>query len=433
MSSTVSRTHIDDFTDAIRLTLASDQVQIADLGSYAVDSLLPEIAVTPASLGQLQTVLREAHNTRLSVISHGGGQHLGTGNVPSSYAVALSLSRMDSVIAYEPADLTLTVEPGVMLHRLQAVLGEHGQRLPLDPACSESATIGGVLAANAHGPLRHRYGTARDWLLGLRVVHADGTTTKSGGRVVKNVTGYDLHKLHIGALGTLGVIAEATFKVAPMPRVLRSVSIRCSSPASAVRIALAARDAGLALDAVELLSPTAAHAVLNGTSWALLGEVAGGAQTVERTLRELTSAAAAIGSGIQDRADETWALWRDAFAPEGLSLRISVRPSDVGTTIETLDRQLVGARAMLSATVAAGLIRVQIAEPGARARALVERASQVAARFGGAVVIDAAPAALKREIDVFGPLRPDFEIMRRLKQQFDPDGTLSPGRFAGRL
>ena len=340
---------------------------------------------------------------------------------------------MEHVIAYEPADLTLTVEPGVTLRALQAELGAHGQRLPLDPANGGDATIGGVLAANAYGPMRHGYGTARDWLLGMRVVHADGTTTKSGGRVVKNVAGYDLHKLHVGALGSLGVIAEATFKVAPAPHVTRSISVQLTSPVQAARIVLAARDAGLALDAAELLSPTAAHTVLKGSSWALMLVVAAGERTVERTLRELATLAADANSTLVEQSDDIWRRWSDAFAPAGLSLRVSIRPSDTGAAIEMLDRQLVGARALLSATVTAGLIRVQLTDAGERARAIFERTAQVAARFSGAVLVDAAPVALKRDIDVFGPLRPDFGIMQRLKQQFDPDGILSPGRFAGRL
>ena len=252
-----------------------------------MDGSKPGPVVTPTDIEQLRAGLSEAANHEISIIPVGGGKHLGIGNVPQSYDVAMSLAQMNHIIAHEPADLTVTVEAGLRLDDLQRALAVHGQFLPLDPPCAAGATIGGVLAVNAHGPLRHAFGTARDWLIGTRVVHADGSLSKSGGRVVKNVTGYDMHKLYVGSLGTLGVLVEATLKVAPLPHGDSTLAIACRSAARGAEMILAAHDAGLALHAAELLSPPASHAVLGQSSWCALVRVAGGAQAVARSLREM--------------------------------------------------------------------------------------------------------------------------------------------------
>ena len=433
MSNAIASDSTAMFAAATGRTIAPERIQTDALSAYAVDELTPAIAVTVSSIEELQCVLREAHNARLAVIVRGAGTQMTHGNVPQAYDIAVSLVGLDRVLEYEPADMTITVEAGMPLARLQAKLAEHAQQLPLD-ARSADATVGGMLATGASGPLRHRHGTARDWLIGLRVVHADGTTSKSGGRVVKNVAGYDMHKLHIGALGSLGVIAEATFKLAPLPHTCRTIAVALPSARDAASLVLAARDAGLALDAAELLSPTAAHAVIDHSSWALLLRVAGGDRTVERTLRELQILAARSAAACDAIDAAAWDRWRAAFAPAALSLRVSVAPSDAGHAMELLDRQLSGATVRLSATVTAGLIRVDLSPARAtHCGPLLERTIQTANRFGGSVVVDAAPLSLKRDIDVFGPLRPDFAIMQRLKQEFDPERILAPGRFAGRL
>src|SRR3990172_741034 len=171
--------------------------------AFAVDGLTPQAAVAPASYEQAAEVMRYAHAEGLAVIPWGGGTHIHVGNLPRRYDIALSLSRLNAVVEHEPADLTTTVQAGMTLSELQGRLGAAGQLLPLDPPGGERATIGGILATNASGPWRHAFGGARDMTIGLRVVTAEGRITRAGGRVVKNVAGYDLCKLYIGSLGTL--------------------------------------------------------------------------------------------------------------------------------------------------------------------------------------------------------------------------------------
>jgi glycolate oxidase FAD binding subunit len=243
-----------------------------------------------------------------------------------------------------------------------------------------------------------------------------------------------MHKLHIGSLGTLGVMAEATFKVAPLPRVDQTVAVAAPSARAACALARRFGGAGLALQAAEVLSPPAAYAVLGHGGWSLLIRAAGGAGAVTRTLAEITAGARDAGGGVEEVEATTWDAWIDAFAHAPLSLRVSVPATSGADAMTALDRRFVGAAGRLSATVSAGVIRAAL-DPTfeRRAPALLRQAQDVAQHLGGSVVVDAAPISLKRDIDVFGELRPDFPIMQRLKQEFDPARVLAPGRFVGRL
>lgn len=433
MSDAVATRDVASFIASVRAKSPSVQIQLDDLQPYAIDGVSPAVLVRAASSDDVRVVLAEASAAGAAIVPRGSGQHMGLANAPARYDLALSLAAMDRIVAHEPADMTVTVQPGVRLVDLQRRLAEHGQFLPLDPACGDAATIGGVLAANASGPLRHAFGTARDWLIGLRVVHADGGTSKSGGRVVKNVAGYDMHKLHVGAHGTLGVIVEATFKLVPLPAMRRTLMVSCESSRSACEIARAAWDAGLALHRLEALSPAAASSIVDTSSWTLLSETAGGAAAVDRSERDLRSIAARRGSAsITTTDDAVWQRWRDAMRPRELSLRATVLPSQVADAIAAIGAA-TSAPVQLSATVAAGVVRacIGIIDHDAAA-ALIERLRRELPA-GAAMAVDSASPGAKQRIDVFGATHGDFAIMRQLKEQFDLRGILSPGRFLGRL
>lgn len=426
---------VDAFIRSMHAVLPESQIETSDMHRFDVDGMQPAVAVAPATLSELRGVLTQAAAHRLALVPFGAGAHIALGNVPANYHIALSTARMSATIAHEPADLTVTVEAGARLSELQTLLANHNQFLPLDPPAAGSATVGGVLAANASGPLRHAFGTARDWLIGARVVDASGATSKSGGRVVKNVTGYDMHKLYVGSLGTLAVIQEATFKLAPLPPAETTLSAMFESAAAACVLILQAHDAGLALQKAELLSPTATQALLGEPRWGVLCQAGGVHGAIARTTDELKQLACGSGSEVREDIDAgVWQRWSGLFAAVSLSLRVNVMPSAVAPAVDALDRRLAGAAARISATVTAGLIRVRIhTDDVEAARTIVQRVGAVAQRHHGSMVVEAAPAALKREFDVFGPLRSDFAIMRRLKEQFDPARILAPGRFMGKL
>ncbi|MEW6271592.1 MAG: FAD-binding oxidoreductase, partial [Thermodesulfobacteriota bacterium] len=209
----------------------------------AVDGLVPARVVRPVSLGAARDAVRNAARAGEALVASGRGRHLAVGGAPQRLDVLLTLDRLDRVREHAAADMTVTAEAGCTLAALDATLATVGQWLPLDPPAPDATTVGGLIAANLSGPLRASQGTVRDLLLGLRWIGPDGALVSGGGRVVKNVAGYDLPKVHVGALGTLGVVAEATFKLRPRPERERALLLGCDDAASAVAAALAVRDA----------------------------------------------------------------------------------------------------------------------------------------------------------------------------------------------
>jgi glycolate oxidase FAD binding subunit len=427
--SSVTAAPVDEFVASVRGS-QPDAVLAEAAARYEVDGMKPAAVIAPHGVSAAADVLTEAQRLAVGVVPAGAGTQLGLGNLPAAYDVALTTQRMDAIVVYEPLDLTVTVQAGLPLARLQAELARHGQHLPLDPPVSDESTVGGVLATNGCGPLRHAHGTSRDWLIGIRMVHADGSITKSGGSVVKNVAGYDMAKLYVGSLGSLGVIVEATFKVAPLPKADVTVLAPFESAGAAAAFVMQVHDVGLSIRAAELLSPAAADAIGGDSRWAVLARVAGSEAAVERSLRDMRAAA---GGGVREQ-DGGWNRWREAFAPRSLAFRAFVMPSEVADVVAALDGRLGGSGAPISATVTAGAVRAQAAATNEdRARTALDAARHAVVARGGTLVVDAAPPALKREIDVFGEQRPDFEIMRRLKHEFDPHRILSRGRYVGRL
>ena len=186
-----------------------------DCGPYVVDGRSPEAVAFPGSKEEVAAVVLAAAEAEMPVTPWGGGTKMGIGAPPQRWGLVLALKRLNRLLEHEPGDLTATVEAGMTLGALQRELGGRGQWLSLDPAHPDEATLGGILSSNAAGPRRHLYGSCRDLLIGVTVVTAAGALVKGGGKVVKNVAGYDLPKLFIGAFGTLGVVVEATVKLRP--------------------------------------------------------------------------------------------------------------------------------------------------------------------------------------------------------------------------
>ncbi|HEY8172655.1 MAG TPA: FAD-binding oxidoreductase [Dehalococcoidia bacterium] len=416
-------------SDVITARITSSAAQDVDRARYAVDGMLPDIVVAPTTEEELSRSVREVSDAGAAAIVVGGAQHLSLGNIPSSYDVALSTEHLRDIVAHEPADLTVTCEPGVRLADLERVLAPHNQYLPLD-AFGDS-TIGGVIAANVFGPMRHAHGTVRDWLIGIRTVQPDGIVTKAGGRVVKNVTGYEMMKLHCGALGTLGVISQATFKLAPLPAATTTVAVACGSAAEGAALILAARDAGLAMRRAELVSSAVAVRLVNERGWHTIIEFAGGQAAVGRSLKGI----AAIAPTNPQEIDATiWDSWSDSSSGANVRLRASVLPSEAGAMAAMLVDRTSVAGVELSCTVTCGALRIEFdTDEVADGRIELERIRATITARGGTMIVEAAPVAVKRDIDVFGEPGSDFEIMRRLKAGFDPQRTLSPGRFIGRL
>ncbi len=417
---------------SLRQALGDDAVDTEGLDSFAVDGVTPAAVVEPENEEQIAAVLTLSREAGAAVIPLGGRQHVGLGNIPSRYTLALSLARMSGVVEDEPADLTATVEAGMTLGGLQETLRPNGQWLPVEAA--PAATIGGILAAGVAGPCRHRYGAPRDFLIGCTAVLPDGRRVKSGGRVVKNVAGYDMGKLYTGSLGTLAVITSATFKLSPLPAA-RSLAVAAAAiPADAAALGFEADDRGLAIESVEVVNAAAAGDIGLATEapWVTLLRLGGSRSAVERSLAELPEFAPPGRVEVLSGDAEATAWARHATPPPvQFVLRLSVPPSEVAAALQQLARDLPAA--MLAASLTAGVVYARCWEEPANAPALASALQTWAAERGGAGVVEKAGAAAKHDMDVFGPVGSDFDLIRRLKEQFDPDGTLSPGRFVGRL
>jgi glycolate oxidase FAD binding subunit len=406
-----------------------------------VAGVAPRFVAEPTTVDGVSRVLALASAHGLAVAPVGGGARLAWGTPPRRLDVVLSLARLDRILSHEPEDLTLSAECGVTLEALDAALRPHRQFVPLDPARPGSSTVGGLIATGAAGPYRARYGTMRDLLLGLTVVRADGTVVKGGGRVVKNVTGYDIPKLHVGALGTLGVVVEAHLRLHPRPVEERSWVFGFASAEAALEAALAVRETPVVLSRCQLVTASALSA---------LGEREPPAAALAMTIGSVPEAVRAQGSQIAHvcaRAGSpavdvpqahTWwqrvaeVTWPDGPAPH-LTLRIGIRPTDAVKAMRAVEA-IPSTDGSLRATlnVATGVLHATLAPIEARrVREVVARVREALAGLDGTCVVEHAPPEALPGLEVWGDVGPALEAMRRLKRELDPAGVLNPGRYVG--
>ncbi len=402
----------------------------------AVDGVQAEAVVEPTTLQEASEVLRDATEQGRHVVCRGGGSKLGWGNPPAAVDVLVSTARLDRVLEHAEGDLIVRAEAGVRLDALQEVLGKAEQFLALDPP-EQGATVGGIVATGASGPLRHRYGTARDLLIGITVVLADGTIARSGGKVVKNVAGYDLGKLFAGSLGTLGLIAEVTFRLHPRASSFTGAMLEVDRPDRAGQAAQVLAHAQLAPVALELAWP-----VRSGPGRLLLlveGPRDGVTEqaTDAARLLEPFGSAELIDAGKAHPAVDGLAR-RPWQAGEGgepvVGAKATCVPTELPGAIEDL-WAAAGAHGLdVSIRAHAGVGVTYAALRGGDAGALAtafQEARERLARRGGTLVALEAPLEFKRKIDVWGPVGDAEGLMRRVKERFDPGGTMSPGRFVG--
>jgi len=442
--------------------LGGDQVLegAARTAAFAVDGVLPELVARPGTQQEVAQVVAACARTGAAMIPWGEGTAIGLGNPPARAQVVVHLARLNRLVEWDPANLTVTAEAGMRLADLQETAARSGAILPLDPPWDHKVSLGGLVAANQNGPSRLRYGTVRDWLLGLRVVLPDGQPIHCGGRVIKNVSGYDMNKLFIRSLGTLGIITEVTFKLMPMPAQWAGVIglfPDLAGPRAAVRETLASFLLPESIDllnpeAVALLAPALSLAPAPG-SWGLAVALAGSPETVARQLRDVSALFLAHGGTLvpvpPGRTGQTWKAVRNLLNPaQGNPARILckltvpiARTCDLAAAACEQGR-LSGLRAAVMAYAGSGVVWVlYLPAMGAPAGAttagalLALRAEAVAA--GGSLELHDAPPPLKRQVDAWGAgddrpgLANGLAMMRRLKAEFDPRGVCNPGRFVG--
>jgi glycolate oxidase FAD binding subunit len=405
----------------LREALGPECVREDEGASVDGERLAPTLA--PADAEALAAALRTLAELSLACVIRGGGSRLELGNPPRGAALLLSTAALAGVDDFDPSEGVCHARAGTPLAAIEACVAPAGWELPLDPP-GAGATLGGVLAAAALGPRANGFGRTRDHVLGLEVVLADGARTHCGGRVVKNVTGYDLNKLYVGSLGTLGVIEGAWLRLRPRPERTRLLETSPGDPAAAYPAALAAARRPTAR-AVALLAGPEPRA--NGAA-RLVIELAGDAASVERDASAL-AAELATQPAPADALERVRARQGATPQPNGLRARLAALPSRAAAALARLPHADVVAYPGLG-LVHAGYALPAAEDPAALADVLREVAGAAAAS-GAACLLEAAPAWAKRGRDVFGELGGSGPIVRELKRRFDPAGRLNPGRFAG--
>lgn len=446
----------------------------------------PRVVVEPRGEREVARALKFATGAGLAVIPRGGGTKLDWGNAPKRADIILSMARLDKVVEHAWADLTVTAEAGCTIQKLQEAVARHGQRLALDPLWPERATVGGVLSTNDSGALRLRFGALRDLVIGATLALSDGTLAISGGKVVKNVAGYDLQKLATGALGSLGVITRATFRLHPLPRHSLTFTISAANRSDAQRLMLAIQDSKLAHASLQLraggASDDAAHGpatqgregapeldvLLEGTEAgvraqaAQLATIAAPARTEEsatsvwKAREELWSAPGdgasvspdSMPSGTKagsDDGDSRSSVGGAGFAPtvarsgepfvaragDFSVIKISILPASVASMLNFLSvtsaKQNLSWRAVIQAT---GIAWIRLEGNAGPLAVALQPLREEVERNGGSLVAMQRSAGLST-MDAWGTMGDALALMRAVKSQFDPAGTLNPGRFAG--
>ena len=407
------------------LTTACPEVRPATPDD-AVAGVAPRYVAAPATEEQASALLTAAAGLGLAVLPRGGGTRLAWGAAPSRCDLVVDTGQLNAVLEHSAGDQVVRAQAGVPVAALARVLAEAGQRLAVDPADS-GGTVGGLLATGVAGPLRLRYGTPRDLLIGVTMIRADGAVARAGGKVVKNVAGYDTGKLLAGSYGTLGLITDATFRVHPAPAAASYVSAEFASPAAAAAALLGAARSTLVPSAAELDWPGQGAPV----SIAVLfeGDPEGVAQRAER-LRELVA-----GERLETSdAPPPWWGRGAATAPDGTVLRIAFWASRLADVLGMIRDAAVpaGLDPAVSGSGAAGVLHAAVppeAPPDAVAQFVTGLRAALPAGRSSAVVLH-APAGVAAAVDLWGPV-PSAGLMQSVKDQFDPEHRMAPGRFAG--
>ena len=435
----------------------------AQVADYDIDGVVPKVVACPDDRAQLIEILRWASAEKAAVFPRGGGTRQGLGNIPERVDLVLDLRRLNRILDYQPADMTVSTEAGITISALQQELADGGMFLPLEAPVAARATIGGTLSVAGSGPLAFAHGPPRDWLIGIGVVSAAGVETKSGGKVVKNVTGYDLNKLYTGSLGTLGVIVEATFKVSPQAPESGALLASFSSLETSIKagrnlfrsaagpLGYLSATSGVSRRFQALPGSTIGQPMeLSGSDPCIaFAFYSGRPRAIKRRMDEAAAALEAGGANAVNRLESAQARrvlewvtdlgWSTATRPF-LALKVSVPPQSVLAVAAELQKiESMSTGTEIAADPGFGTVRIFWWTDGTEApgeQACLDAISavrQVAGNNGGTAVVEHCPVEIKTCIDVWGEEPEGMEIMRRIKNKFDPEGILNPGRFLGRL
>jgi glycolate oxidase FAD binding subunit len=428
------------------------------IAAFAMDGKRPKVVVSPGSVEEVSRIVAFANQQHLSVIPVGNGTKVGMGSIPEKMDIVLSTRRLNRITDCDIDNLTLTVQSGMTLNDVQKHLAKEGKGyfLPLDPPFSEKATLGGIVATNSSGPRRFLYGTARDLIIGMKAVFPNGDVVVSGGKTVKNVSGYDLCKLLIGSFGTLGVLCEMTFKLLPLPEKGATVLVPFKTLEEADGFVQEILHSQLTPASIETMNAKAMARMRSPVSLPEAGNyivaigMEGVAEAIERGKSEIVDRGKKVGalevSSLEsDRHVSFWTAIRDFSKglgrryPDLVTLKSNFLISKSGKMIESYERIARGLGFDFTFISHSGngiLYAYALPEKEGRPKVeslvkLVKKMTAEAVKNEGNLVVESSPLSIRKKVDVWGRSRSDALVMRRIKKQIDPAGILNPGRFVG--
>ena len=422
-----TQTEIDQAWAGLEAIVGREHLRPAS-PSDAIDGIQPVGVIAPGTAQEVAKVLHECSSAGLAVVPRGGGTKLWLGNRPQKVDIILSTERLNRMIEHAWGDMTAAVEAGCTIDNFQQALKEHGQRLAADPLWPEGATVGGLLATAESGTLRVRYGAIRDLVLGVEIALSDGNVIKAGGKVVKNVAGYDLNKLVIGSLGTLGVITRTVFRLHSIPVATATYSTVLTTASEANKLVLAILDSQLVYTGLQVRAQRAGEIAIDvrveGIPEALqdqyvkLGHVAG-------------------GRPFSECAGEIWTARQKLFLNAGSSAvcKCSVLPARIGSLCDAVFRQAELAQVAATLVVqgtGVGEVRLDAARQQPQAEVLKAVRGELD-RLQGTLVVQQCPVSIKEGLDVWGTPKDALPLMRQIKAKFDPARILNPGRYVGAI
>ncbi len=400
--------------------------------SLAAPKATIKCAVYPSSPEELAEVVTCADRNGWQMLPCGSGSKLHWGGVAEDVQLVVSTAKLNRLLDHASSDMTVTAEAGLRLADLQTTLNTTGQFLAVDPAYPHQASLGGVVATADTGALRQRYGGIRDMLIGISFVRSDGKLAKAGGKVVKNVAGYDLMKLFTGSYGTLGILTQVTFRIYPLPPASQTMLL--IGEASAMSQATAALLASaLTPTAIAILTPATVEALQLGRAMGLLVRFQSIEVSVAQQSEQLTQLAERLGlQAISIHSAEEADLWQrlreqidSAPSEAAITCKIGVEPNQAVATLDQI-QQMTDGLGIIHAGSGLGTIKLTEATS-----AMVLNLRQICQSQGGFLSIQAAPLLLKQALDVWGYPGNALAVMQRLKAQFDPKNLLNPHRFVG--
>jgi glycolate oxidase FAD binding subunit len=402
---------------------AIDHASIADdVHTFDLHGVTPGSVVEPRTSAEAAAVLKLASENEWRVECAGAGTHV-YGNRRTRADIVITTRRMNAVVEYEPSDLVIGVQAGMPLQRLAATTKQHRQFLALDSSANAHSTVGAMLAAARSGPLRYSQGTPRDHALGLEVVTGDGRVLNVGGRVVKNVAGYDIVRLVVGSAGTLGLITSAYLRLKPIPLADQTIALAAANAQPLIEIAEFVIAENLDAAAIELLGPG-----MLGPEWTLLLRLTGNHESVADADARIRGR----GVSAESAQAEVWELLQNLELRATTIVRLADLPSRLSLTMEATQKLIdrSASTPQLVAHAGDGIVQLYFADSDAEKLAFaIGEARALLGVSGGTVIAHSRDAELMRRVDAFGSLGAAHPLMERVKQIFDPAGILAPGRF----